>query len=91
MSLSFTFPQRYVMSIFSCKQPVQISKDVFDLFFFEQSGEECLLRLLMKMLRHVEHRCLKMEEKELFDFISNGSFVEVCFNEILLEELFRDD
>ncbi len=91
MSLSFTFPQRYVLSIFACNQPIETSKYVFDLFFFEQSGDVCLIRLLMKMLRHVEKRCLLMEEKEMFDFISNGSFVQVCFNEILLEELFRDD
>lgn len=45
----------------------------------------------MKMLGHVEERCLQMEEKEMFDFISNGSFVQVCFNEIKLDELFMSD
>lgn len=45
----------------------------------------------MRMLQHVEQRCLAMEEKEIFDFISNGSFVEVCFNEIMIDNLFRDD
>lgn len=45
----------------------------------------------MRMLQHVEQRCLTMEEEEIFDFISNGSFVEVCFNEIPIDNLFRDD
>lgn len=58
MSLSFTFPQRYIMSIFTCEQPIEISKSVLDLFIFEQSGESCLLRILKKMLVHVEQRCL---------------------------------
>jgi len=62
-----------------------------DLFIFEQSGERCLLRILSKMLGHVEKRCLSMEEKEVFDYINKGQFVLDCFKEIPLENLFRDD
>jgi len=35
MSLNFTFPQKYIMSIFTCEQPIEISKSVMDLFILE--------------------------------------------------------
>ena len=35
ISLGMTIPQRYIMSIFSCEQPIEVSKYVFDIFFFE--------------------------------------------------------
>ena len=75
ISLSMTIPQRYIMSIFTCEQPIEVSKFVFDLFIFEQSGEVCLWRTIKKMLQHVEERCLKKNERELFNFISKGEFV----------------
>lgn len=74
-SLGMTIPQRYIMSIFTCEQPIEISKFIFDMFIFEQSGEECLLRVLRKMLQHVEDRCLAMDERQLFTFINKGEFV----------------
>ena len=75
ISLSMTIPQRYIMSIFTCEQPIEVSKFVFDLFIFEQSGEVCLWRTIKKMLQHVEERCLKKNEHELFTFINKGEFV----------------
>jgi len=54
------------MSIFTFEYPIEVSKRIFDLFIFEQSGDECLWRLLAKMLMNVEERCLKMNERELF-------------------------
>ena len=80
------------MSIFTCEQPIEISKSILDLFIFEQSGERCLLRILSKMLGHVEERCLKMgTDKEVFNYINKGLFVQDCFKEIMFENLFRDD
>ena len=91
MSLTFTLPQRYLMSIFTCEQPIEISKSILDLFIFESSGERCLLRILSKMLSHIEERCLSMGEKQVFQYINKGEFVQDCFREISLENLFRDD
>ena len=91
ISLSMTIPQRYIMSIFTCEQPIEVSKFVFDLFIFEQSGEVCLWRTIKKMLQHVEERCLKMNEHELFTFINKGEFVQVCMKEVPLTQLFADD
>jgi len=54
------------MSIFTCEQPIEISKSILDLFIFESSGEVCLLRILRKMLIHVEERCLSMDERQVF-------------------------
>ena len=79
------------MSIFTCEQPIEISKSVMDLFIFEQSGENCLLRILKKMLIHVEDCCLYMDEREVFRHINKGEFVQECFREIPLEHLFRDN
>lgn len=90
MSLNFIVPQRYIMPIFTCTIPVDLSKHIFDLFLWEKSGETCLMRLIAKCFRHVEPRCLQMEEDKMFDFISKGTFIQTCFEELSLVELFLD-
>lgn len=32
-----------------------------------------------------------MKEREMFDFINKGLFVQTCFREVPLEILFRDE
>ena len=77
------------MSIFTVVAPINISKYVMDLFIFERSGEEGLLRILFRMLKHVEERCLEMEEDPLFLYIKSGAFIEDCFRELTLSDIFK--
>ncbi len=91
ISLNFTIPQKYIMPIFTCQFSIELSKRVFDLFFWEQSAERCLVRVIMKCFRLVEDRCLKMEEDAMMDFITKGTFIDKCFAETSLADLFLDE
>jgi hypothetical protein len=79
------------MPIFTCQFSIDISKRVFDLFFLEQSAERCLLRVILKCFSRMEDRCLKMEEDAMMDFITKGVFIERCFAEYTLADLFLDE
>lgn len=41
------------------------------------------------MLQHVEERCLAMGEEECFGYLKSGRFIIDCFDEVMLEDLFR--
>ena len=77
------------MSVFTAIAPIEISKHIMDLFCYEQSAEECLIRVLFKMLAHVEPRCLLMGEEECFGYLKTGKFIIDAFDEVMLEDLFR--
>jgi hypothetical protein len=58
---------------------------------WEQSGVDCILRLIFKCMKYVEPRSSTMKGKEVVDFIKSCKFIEVCFDEIPLQSLFKND
>jgi len=90
MSLSFVIPQKYIMPIFTCAMPVDVTKHIFDLFIWEQSGHLCLLRVISMCLTRVEEKCLQMSEEDMFQYIRKGTFVQECIEEVPLTDLFLD-
>ena len=42
-------------------------------------------------MKYVEPRSLTMKGKEVVDFIKSCKFIEVCFDEIPLQSLFKND
>ena len=64
---------------------------MFDLFVWERTGVECILRVIMKCLKHVQARCLKMDEREMNEYLTkNGQFIQDSFNEVTLQVLFLE-
>lgn len=59
-----------------------------DYFIFKGGDEICLMRVLFTCLKHVEPRCLLMEEEALFLYIKSGKFLVDCFDEFTLEQMF---
>lgn len=43
------------------------------------------------MLKHVEDRCLKMDEDELFDYLQKTNFIADCFEEMPANKLFESE
>ena len=83
-------PQAYLMCIFTFAVPIEISKRIFDLVILENEkpGEEVMLRILFKCIKHTEERLLKLEGRAVFKYYSEATFVVDTFNELPIEEIF---
>lgn len=84
------------MPIFSVVAPIEISKFIFDYFLYEsccssdidwnyehhsQKSENALVKIFIKMLIHVDQKCLNMHEPMLFEYLKGGEFIIDCFRE----------
>jgi hypothetical protein len=58
-----------IMSIFTVKVPLWISKRVVDFFLWKANGEECLFDLLESIMIRTQDKMLQMEEHELFIYL----------------------
>ena len=97
--LSISFSQRCIMSVFTCIAPIEMSKKIMDYFIFQNcyaiddqsiQSENCVLQVLFNMLKHVEDRCLKMDEDQLFDYLQKTNFISDCFEEMPPHKLFQE-
>ena len=50
--LLISMPDRFFLPIFNCEFPVEVSKHIFDLFVWEQTGVDSLLRVFFRCLEH---------------------------------------
>lgn len=81
----------FLMAIGAKICPIEESKLIFEYLLLQQNEknpERYLLDLLGKMLNHVEHQVMSMEESERKNYICQGKFVEQCLVEIPSETLF---
>lgn len=58
-----------IMSVFTCKIPIEIAKRVFDFFLYRNNGEECLFDLLESIMVRMQPKMLEMDEYELFVYL----------------------
>lgn len=80
-----------MIPIFSHHLPLDYSKVLLEYFMFEGSGQHsCLLRILVRALKHTEKRCLAMAERQLFEYLMHGSFIVESMDEIPLTQFFSD-
>lgn len=70
-----------IMSVFTVKIPLEITKRIFEYFLFRQNGEECLFELLESILVRMRPKILCMNESEISEYLMEHRFVEDCFNE----------
>jgi hypothetical protein len=70
-----------IISVFTCKIPLEICKRVFEYFLYSNNGEECLLHLLESFLVRMRPKMLLMEEHELFTYLMEHQFVIDSFEE----------
>ena len=70
-----------IMSIYTVKVPLEISKRIFEYWLYRNDGEECLFDLLEILLIRTRAKMLKMDEDELYRYLIDHQFVVDCFNE----------
>ena len=72
-SLTFAICQsisiNLIMSIFTVKVELEISKKVFEYFLVRACGEDCLYDLLESILIRTRSKMLKMDEHELYRYL----------------------
>ena len=70
-----------IMSIFTSKVPVWISKRCFEFYLWKDNGEDCLFDLLESVLVSMRDKMQNMETGDLEMYLIHHKFVEDCFNE----------
>lgn len=60
-----------VMSVFTCKVPLNIATKVFEYFIFCQNAEACLIYLLETIFTVMHERMVKMDSDERVPYIQS--------------------
>jgi hypothetical protein len=78
------------MCIFTFSVPIEISKRVFELVIFEKDipGEEIMLRILFRCIKHTEATVLQLQGKAVYKYYSEATFILDTFAELPIEEIF---
>jgi hypothetical protein len=84
-------PNNFLLPIFNQFAPIEISKHIFDLFVWEQTGMECLERVFFKCLMKMEPKALTMKSKQIACYFKSGEFLRDAFETIPLQCLFKDE
>ena len=83
--------QSYLICIFTYSVPIEISKRVFELVILEKDipGEEILLRIIFRCIKHTEARVLKLCCcRAVYKYFREATFVVDTFAELPIEEIF---
>lgn len=71
-----------IMSVFTQKVPLWISRRCFEYFLCKNNGEECLYELLESVLLAMQSKMEGMKTAELEKYLIDLHFVEDCFSRL---------
>ena len=75
------FVSKFISAMFTQSVPIEISRRILDIFFWEGKGESTLLRILHNVLYYTEDKAMEMNDCDLIvKYYCSSDFVRDAFN-----------